>query len=88
MISPISPLPEASAAESPPVSADRHAGLSPTTSNLLAQAEQCLLAGDLQQAGSALSGVEALAPKHPEVQRLRVALLNRTGRGAEAQALL
>jgi len=88
MISPSSSLPEPSAAGSPPVSADRHAGLSPTTVNLLAQVEQCLQAGDLQQAESALAGVEALAPRHPEVQRLRVALLSRAGHAAEAHALL
>ena len=67
---------------------DRFAGLSPTTISLLAQMEQCLQAGDLSRAESILVGVEALAPRHAEVQRARIALLNRAGHAAEARALV
>jgi tetratricopeptide (TPR) repeat protein len=67
---------------------DRFAGLSPTTISLLAQMDQCLQAGDLPRAESILVGMEALAPRHAEVQRARIALLNRAGHAADARALV
>jgi predicted Zn-dependent protease len=75
------------AADASPRSDDRFAGLSATARDLLATVERSL-ASDISRADAALAGAVALAPHHPEVRRLRAALLNRVGQAADARTIV
>jgi tetratricopeptide (TPR) repeat protein len=68
--------------------ADRLAGLTPTTVEMLRQAWLHLNAGQLYAADQALTGAELIAPRHMEVQRTRGVLLTRAGRFADARRLI
>lgn len=70
----------------PPI--DRFAGLSPTAADLLRRTERHLNAGEVLLAERALVGVEVIAPRHAEVQRMRGVLLMHAGRFADARTLI
>jgi tetratricopeptide (TPR) repeat protein len=53
----------------------------------LAQLDAQFQATDTPAAGRTLAALDALAPRHPEVERRRLAILNRTGRADDALVL-
>src|SRR3954466_10490022 len=67
---------------------DRAEGLSPSARRLVAQIVQSMRQRRRGEAESLLKSIEALAPTHPEVLRLRAVLAHMQGRFGEAVALL
>jgi tetratricopeptide (TPR) repeat protein len=75
-------------APSPSFPFDRTAGLSPSAIRLLAEANAALAQRNAPLLQSRFSALTALAPSHPEVQRLQAAILHAQGRRDESIALL
>ncbi len=67
--------------------ADPLAGLSAVARSLLAQLDAQLRAADTPSAERTLAALDALAPRHAQVEQRRVTVLNRAGRFDEALAL-
>ena len=62
-------------------------GLAPRAAAMLSEAAQSIDRLDYDRAERALTGAEALAPSHPETERLRGLLAHRRGRHQEAEAI-
>ena len=78
------------APNTPPPAApfDRTAGLSPSAIRLLGEANAALAQRNAALLQSRFSALKALAPAHPEVQRLEAGILHAQGRRDESVALL
>lgn len=70
------------------ISRDRHAGLPPAAIELLQRTEHLAVSGHLAEADTVLRGAMALAPRHPEVERLRAMMMLHAGDAKAARVLL
>jgi tetratricopeptide (TPR) repeat protein len=83
----LSSQPPQPAPPSAPLRTDPLEGLSAMARSLLAQLDAQLRAGDTPAAHGTLAALDALVPRHAQVEQRRVTVLNRLGQFSEALAL-